>query len=248
MKPNDSSDEVLDPVAAYDRIAPVFEEISLRREAYLRKIEELVVARVPANSQSLLDVGAGDGRRAIRIAREAGIHKTVLLEPSEKMLRGADARCEIWPIRAEALNGTVGEGRSFDVIICLWNVLGHIRLQDRLSVLRELARLLSQDGVLFVDVNYRYNMGAYGLWRTVGRMVYDRFAPAQSNGDVLVSWELDGMGCTTYGHVFMQREMENLIAGAGLKITGKIFVDYGSGEVRRRGLQGNLFYVLRRRG
>ncbi|HEY1801974.1 MAG TPA: class I SAM-dependent methyltransferase [Terriglobales bacterium] len=247
VKPNYSNDEVLDPVAAYDRVAPVFAEIALRREAYLRKIEELVIARVPANSRSLLDVGAGDGSRAVRIARAAGIHKIVLLEPSAKMRRGADTSCEIWPIRAEALRGTVAEGRSFDVIICLWNVLGHIRLQDRLNVLRELARLLSQDGMLFVDVNHRYNMRAYGFWRTVGRMAYDRLVPAQSNGDVVVSWGLGKTTCSTYGHVFTQREMADLIADAGLKITEKIFVDYESGDVRRSGLQGNLFYVLRRR-
>lgn len=245
MKPHHSSDEVLDPVPAYDRMATVFAEMSLRRRTYLRKIEELVIARVPANSQSLLDVGAGDGSRAVRIARAAGIHKIVLLEPSEKMRRGADASGEIWPIRAEGLNDAAPAGRSFDAITCLWNVLGHIRPQERLNVLKALRQLLSPNGLLFVDVNHRYNMRTYGIWRTAGRIVYDRVFPSENNGDVTMHWDVRGTACSTYGHVFTQLEMQRLIGGGELVTKEAIFVDYASGEIRRSALKGNLFYVLR---
>ena len=246
MKSNHSSDDVLDPVAAYDRVAPVFGDLSRRREAYLRKIEALVAARVTTNSQSLLDIGAADGRRAVRIALAAGIGKVVLLEPSSRMREGADASCEIWPIRAEMLADAIPAGRTFDVIICLWNVLGHIRSQERLNVLKALKQLLSRDGALFVDVNHRYNMRAYGLWRTVGRILYDRVFPSVNNGDVTMSWDVRGERCNTYGHVFTQIEMQRLIAGAELVTRETVFVDYESGEIRRSGLKGNLFYVLGR--
>jgi SAM-dependent methyltransferase len=211
----------------------------------LRKIEKLVIARVPANSQSLLDVGAGNGGRAVRIALGAGIHQIVLLEPSAKMRQGADPSCEIWPIRAEGLNDAAPAGRSFDAIICLWNVLGHIRPQERLNVLKALRQLLSQDGALFVDVNHRYNMRAHGFWRTAGRFVYDRVFPSENNGDVTMRWDVPVAACSTYGHVFTQIEMQRLIAGAELVTEETIFVDYESGEIRRSGLKGNLFYVLR---
>lgn len=244
MKPSYSIHGVLDPVAAYDRVAPVFNDLSRRREAYLRKIEELVAARVSANSQSLLDVGAGDGRRALRIARAAEINKVVLLEPSANMREGADAFCEIWPIRAEMLADAAPAGRTFDAIICLWNVLGHIRPQERLNVLKAMGRLLSRNGVLFVDVNHRYNMQAYGLWRTAGRILYDRIFPSVNNGDVTMSWNVRGERCNTYGHVFTQIEMQRLVSGAELVTRETIFVDYESGEIRESGLKGNLFYVL----
>lgn len=246
MKPNHSSNEVLDPVAAYDRVAPVFDDLSRRRATYLRKIEELIIARVSANSQSLLDVGAGDGRRALRIAHAARMDKVVLLEPSAKMREGADASSEIWPIRAEMLTDAASVGRAFDAIICLWNVLGHIRTQARLSVLKEMGQLLSRNGVLFVDVNHRYNMQAYGWWRTVGRILYDRIFPSLNNGDVTMSWNVGGERCNTYGHVFTQIEMQRLIASAELVAREIIFVDYESGEIRKSGLKGNLFYVLGR--
>jgi SAM-dependent methyltransferase len=248
VTPDHSSDEVLDPVAAYDRVAPVFADLSRRREAYLRKIEELVVARLPPGSESLLDVGSGDGGRAVRIARSAGIQRIVLLEPCASMRQSADASCEIWPIRAETLADAVPSGGSFDVIICLWNVLGHIRAQERLNVLKALEQLLSPDGVLFVDVNHRYNMRAYGFWRTAGRILYDRVLPSENNGDVTMSWDVCGERCNTYGHVFTQIEMQRLISGAGLVTRETVFVDYDSGDIRRSGLKGNLFYVLRRGG
>lgn len=248
MNPDHSSDEVLDPVAAYDCVAPLFADMSRRREAYLRKVEDLVIAREPANSQSLLDVGAGDGRRAVRIARAAEIHTIVLLEPSAKMRVGADASCEIWPIRAEELNDAAPAEKSFDAIICLWNVLGHIRAHERLKVLKALGQLLSPKGALFVDVNHRYNMRAYGSWRTAGRMMYDRVFPSEANGDVTTRWDVRGAVCSTYGHVFTQLEMQRLIAAAELVTAEVIFVDYESGEIQPSGLKGNLFYVLRRGG
>jgi SAM-dependent methyltransferase len=245
----DPSGEVLDPVAAYDCVAPLFADLSRRREAYLRKVEELVIARVPANSQSLLDVGAGDGRRAVRIAGSTGIQRIVLLEPSARMREGVSAACEMWPIRAEALaESSIVTGRSFDAIICLWNVLGHIRAHERLKVLKALGQLLSPKGALFVDVNHRYNMRAYGFWRTAGRMMYDRVFPSEANGDVTVRWDVCGAVCSTYGHVFTQLEMQRLIAAAELVTGETIFADYKSGEIRRSGLWGNLFYVLRRGG
>jgi len=50
--------ELLDPVAAYDRVAPVYAGLSEQRRAYLDAIERLIVGEVPARSRSLLDVGA----------------------------------------------------------------------------------------------------------------------------------------------------------------------------------------------
>jgi 2-polyprenyl-3-methyl-5-hydroxy-6-metoxy-1,4-benzoquinol methylase len=244
LKRKHSSDEMLDPVAAYNRIAPVFHDVSIRRKAYLEKIEELVIERVPEGSQSLLDIGSGDGKRALRIIRAAGIKDAVLLEPSAKMRERLEASCEIWPIRAEEMKNMAE--RKFDVIACLWNVLGHIPTAKRRDVLEECGRMLLPDGMLFVDVNHRYNMHAYGFWRTVGRVAYDRILPAVDHGDVIVHWKLDQTKCKTYGHVFRQREMQNLIAEAGLRIEEKKFVDYESGEIQHSGLRGNLFYSLRR--
>jgi hypothetical protein len=76
---------MLDPVDAYDRIAGSFARLSEERRAYLEAIERLIVSAIPRGSKSLLDIGAGDGVRALRIAQAAGLKEVVLLEPSEAM-------------------------------------------------------------------------------------------------------------------------------------------------------------------
>src|SRR5689334_2854001 len=57
----------LAPIAAYDAFAPYYSAYASTRASYLQKIEDLVIAHAPAGA-SLLDVGAGDGNRALRIA------------------------------------------------------------------------------------------------------------------------------------------------------------------------------------
>jgi SAM-dependent methyltransferase len=246
------SDEVLDPVSAYNRVAPFFSEIAQRRKKYLESIDQLTIARIPSGSRSLLDVGAGDGKRAMQISRKAGLHDVVLLEPSAGMMKESENAVRIWRIRVEDLKlenlNSAERGCGFDAITCLWNVFGHIRpAKTRVQVLARLARLLSPEGVLFLDVNHRYNARSYGLLKTAGRFLHDRLWPRETNGDVNVNWKFGEVDCRTYGHVFSDREMRQLASEANLVVSERVVVDYDTGEIKRREWEGNLFYVLRRR-
>jgi ubiquinone/menaquinone biosynthesis C-methylase UbiE len=146
---------MLDPVAAYDRIAPSFARLSEQRRAYLDAVERLIVSAIPAGSHSLLDIGAGDGVRSLGIAQAAGLKEIVLLDPSASMREHWPAGVTAWAMRAEDLHAQQGQ---FDVITCLWNVLSHIfPARARSEVLRQCARLLGRGGRIFVDVNHRYN-------------------------------------------------------------------------------------------
>jgi 2-polyprenyl-3-methyl-5-hydroxy-6-metoxy-1,4-benzoquinol methylase len=243
------TDDVVDPVAAYERVAPFFAAIAQRRQQYLESINALTVARIPLGSRSLLDVGAGDGNRVRQIAEKCGLDEIVLLEPSGGMMKEAVAGARIWKIRAEDLGVFEPANGSFrfDVVTCLWNVLGHIQpARARVLVLGELGRLLSPNGLLFLDVNHRYNVRSYGLFRTAGRFLYDRLVPNETNGDVTVSWNISGVGCRTFGHVFTDREIRRLAGQAGLSVCESVTVDYETGDEKRHSFEGNLFYVLRR--
>jgi 2-polyprenyl-3-methyl-5-hydroxy-6-metoxy-1,4-benzoquinol methylase len=236
--------DVLDAVDAYDRVAPEYARLAKQRGAYLDAIDRLVVAEVPPGSHSLLDVGAGDGARALRIAGAAGLRNLILLEPSAAMRSHCPAQANIWALRAEELHSRQG---SFDVITCLWNVLGHILPSaSRIEVLRQFARLVSPEGRIFVDLNHRYNARHYGVLATAARFLRDRVSPGDSNGDVRVTWNISGHHVTTTGHVFTHREFTALSQAAGLRIEKRFVIDYASGQLRRRSLEGNLLYVLRR--
>ena len=237
---------VLDPVAAYDRLAPYYSHFSGLRAAYLRSVEEQIAKRIPAGTTSLLDVGAGDGSRSSRIAATGGIPRVVLLEPSTKMSSDISARFELWRMRAEELNAGVTRDR-FDVITCLWNVLGHIQsFEQRARVLNTAAQLLSPNGLLFVDVIHRYNVRSYGMVMTAARWLRDLLLPSDNNGDVTAHWQTAAGDIGTYGHVFTGREMRHLARKSGLDFVEQIVIDYENGNICEASWGGNLLYVFRR--
>ena len=236
---------MLEPVTAYDHIAPVYESLVAEHKAYLDSIDAMVISEIPQGSRSLLDVGAGDGMRSRRIARAAGLNELTLLEPSAEMRRRWPSGTKGWTMRAEELHSVDG---AFDVITGLWNVLGHIfPAANRIKALREFARLVAPEGKIIIDVNHRYNAARYGALPTLCRIIHDQAFPSEKNGDVQVAWDVSSIRCTTIGHLFTHREVHRMADAAGLTIEKRYVIDYGSGQRRRASFLGNLLFVLRRR-
>jgi len=233
----------LDAISAYDLIAPGFRELSERRRAYLEAVEALVISRIPKQAKSLLDVGSGDGRRALRIAGAVGINEITLTEPSSKMRALIPEEYKTWDATVQALPPG---NRRFDCVTCLWNVLGHVPTSEqRLTALRNLAHYCSENGVIFLDVLNSYNIRECGLFTVAGRWLRDTLFPNEDNGDVNVTWNADGNLVHTQGHVFTAREMQELFEQAGLLVTERIALDYDTGQRRRWITSGNPLYVLR---
>lgn len=233
-----------DPVSAYDRLAPHYHQLCVRRKAYLEAVEALIFGRIPPQSRSLLDLGSGDGKRALRIAQAAGIARLVIVEPSAQMPARGTGQGELWRLRAEDVRPeTISE--RFDVITCLWNVLGHITTAEkRRQALSSAAHLLSPGGLVFLDIIHRYNLRSYGVVPTCARWIRDRLAWSEENGDVTAQW-LAGT-IHTYGHVFTHREIMGLAKAAGLEIQERMVVDYNHGKEHRFACLGNLLYIFRR--
>jgi SAM-dependent methyltransferase len=235
-----------DPVAAYDRLVDEYPAFAERRGSYLQAVEDLIVSRIPAGSGSLLDVGAGDGSRALRIAASVGIQRVALVEPSGGISRHVPNTAEVWRLRAEDLNPK-NIAERFDVVTCLWNSLGHVvGDESRLHALRNMAQLLSPHGQLFIDVTHRYNARTYGLSATCSRWIKDFIVRDPRNGDVTTSWRVGESRISTYGHVFTHQEVMQLATSSALDFEARIVVDYENGAVRRLPWLGNLLYVFRR--
>jgi len=234
-----------DPVLAYDRLAKDYAELAKKRVHYLAGVEREVLSRVPTGSSALLDIGAGDGSRALRIASAARISRIVLAEPSGKMLSLAPNGATVWRDRAEDV-GRQRSNETFDVIICLWNVLGHVRGESRrVQALSAVKNLLSEEGRFFLDVTHRYNLRSYGILPTAARLLHDFFVRGETNGDVAANWKIGNARISTYGHVFTHHEVLGLATNSGLKLEERVVIDYETGDVRTRAFQGNLLYVFR---
>ena len=190
----------------------------------------------------LLDIGSGNGIRALRIARSLGIADVVLVEPSAGMRAQCREEVEYWSCEASQIPETA---RRFDLITCLWNTLGHLQdSRERVTVLARLKALLTPQGRIFVDVNHRYNARSYGWARTAFRALYDMVSPAESKGDVVASWQAGDERICSHGHVFTQRELLRVFDNAGLRVKTRWVVDYESGEAHRLSVLGNLLYQL----
>ena len=166
-----------------------------------------------------------------------------MLEPSRGMQSLSPTPATFRTLRAEQLDSVHGH---FDVIVCLWNVLGHVFPHAaRVEAMRQFARLASPAGRIFVDVNHRYNAAQYGAVRTAFRFLRDRIHPSEKNGDVVASWDIEGARCSARGHVFTHREFRSLARASGLTIEKRFVVDYATGQTMRSSVQGNLLYMLR---
>ena len=161
-----SNDIPLDPVAAYDRIAPVFARLAEQRKPYLDRIDQLVISEMPPGSRSMLDVGSGDGARARRIAQTRGSRSLCCWSQAWRCRATATrtprcGRCgpKNFTRFKPSLTSSPVSGMSSDTF----------SLDSRMEMLRQFARLVSPHGRIFVDVNHRYNARHYGSLKTALR-------------------------------------------------------------------------------
>ncbi|MDQ3821334.1 MAG: class I SAM-dependent methyltransferase [Acidobacteriota bacterium] len=240
----EQTDETGSRESPYDTLAHNYRAYSETRGDYLRAVDEVIKSRIKGRANSLLDVGAGDGVRAASLARDRGIRRLVLAEPSPVMADYCRSipDAEVWQTAAEELPAY---GQKFDIITCLWNVLGHVDTEaKRLAALSRMRSLLEDGGLIFLDVNNRYNARAYGMVKTAARALFDLVRPSETNGDVSFDWNIEGRCVRARGHVFTPKEMASLVSRAGLHTRERLVIDYRSGALRRFVFQGQLLYVL----
>jgi SAM-dependent methyltransferase len=228
----------------YDALAPHYRDYARRKAAYLEAVDAFILDNLPASRDVVLDVGAGDGVRGVSLAKRMQAKRIVLAEPSSEMARlcrdaGADA---VWQCPAQSLPE---RDERFNVILCLWNVIGHISTPSgRVEALSRMAALLAPGGRLFVDVNNRHNASAYGAWRVAARRLIDAVRPDPARGDAAFDWKIGDKVFPTMGHLFTPREMSILLSRCPLKIITRAAVDYASGTISGSPLRGQLIFIL----
>lgn len=231
----------------YTQFAPKYSTYAAGRKPYLARINQLIAERIVKGGQ-LLDVGAGDGERIEEIVRLVKHPIAVTaLDDSPGMIQLLSKKSSITAVEASIASEHLPLTQSFDTILCLWNVLGHIETSEqRLQALCNVANMLTPTGKLFLDVNNRYNVAHYGLRSVIRNATADWLRPSKSNGDFPLSIELGSGRLSTSVHIFAPWEIEYLLRSAGLQIVKRTVVNYATGQVVPSIFQGQLFYQLQK--
>lgn len=246
----------------YNDVAPYYRNLSEVRATYLSAVNRIIVDRIRSSNPppiTMLDVGSGDGVRGLAIAKETQIEQLTFVEPSQEMIyqieqltNPTNIRLHIFKEKAEYLHRSVAKDRyplnaQFDVITVLWNVLGHIPThQSRIAVLKEMKHFLSDKGLLFFDLNNRYNVRAYGKETVLTNYQTDVKYPQgkfNQNGDIHYMIHINGKDIPAWGHVFTLEEAKDLIQSVGLSVKYIYFIDYTTGEIVSSVGQGQLLFI-----
>ena len=231
----------------YDHMAPYYRAYAEKKSAYINEVNAIICEYAPTGTKSMLDIGAGDGVRAVNVAQQIGVDHLVLLEPSREMAK----LCQGLPVAA-VWNNTSDElpdrhAVPFHLATAMWNVLGHIpNRTSRVRALKKTAALLAPGGRIILDVNNRHNASAYGTARVFARRVIDSILPDERRGDIEFFWTVEDRKIPAKGHLFTPREMAGIIRDAGLKISRIYAVDYMTGRRTENLTAGQLVYILER--
>jgi len=221
----------------YDSIADEYLRIREKRNAYLNKIDSIIIEDFHMRAKRVLDVGAGDGSRSIKIFRCINADEICMVEESKEMVKNIqkDERINIYLGSIQ----TFQSQKSFDLILCLWNVLGHVDTFDqRIQILKKLKSLLSTDGVIVIDFNNRYNYKHYGIVKVFRNMFKSAFIKEPG-------WfEIRDHNVITKVYIHSYFEIERMISLAGLKVKSLRIIDYDSGREYRNLFKGQLLFYL----
>ena len=231
-------------IRAYDAIAPLYQEYSSKRQAYLDAVDELVISNLSPKFR-LLDIGAGDGRRLKKIRERVGLTDIIAVEPSPEMARICEDSVGVPVYREIGENIDKLDIGHFDVVTALWNIFGHIpNSWARYKTLVNIAQKLGRGGRLMLDVNNRHNASAYGSWNVFIRVLIDWLNFKESRGDAQYKWKIGDQTFNASGHLFTPSEIEKLFEEAGFTVLERYSLNYASGEISRSKYLGQLFYIL----
>jgi ubiquinone/menaquinone biosynthesis C-methylase UbiE len=169
----------------------------------------------------LIDLGCGTGRLAIAMARRG--HWALGVDLSAPMLRVAGDKATTADVFVERVQANLVElggldDASFDYAACLFSTLGMIAgVAERRRMLAHVYRLLRPGGVLVLHVHNRW----FNFWNPQGRAwllrdVVGTLTGRAGTGDRYMPPHGDMPPLTL--HLFTQREVLQLLRGAGFKI------------------------------
>ncbi len=223
----------------YNHLANEYIKQSSSRIAYLNAIDEIIIKMTKNNISNYLDIGCGDGRRSLKISSEIGVTDNIILvDDSNKMLNKLNESDKI-----QVNNSSIFDFSSpikFNLITCLWNVLGHFPSKDlRIQFFKKIDELLDANGILIFDVNNRYNISHYGYNNVAGNLQRDFLKEIDSGW-----FTLGSENNKTNVYIHSPFDITEYIAETNLRLESTKFIDYSTGEEKETFFEGQLLYKI----
>ncbi len=233
----------------YDAFAPHYREYSQKKTSYIKAVDAFILENLPRNTKSILDIGCGDGIRLESLLNKISFEQAWAVDSSSEMVALARSNT-----RAEVVQADIGNSNievfvpiKFDVIFCLWNVLGHVDgYEARNRAILNMSEVLNVGGRIYIDVSNRYNIKHYG-WRTVLKnLLTDCVHSNRDNGTFSYNIQVaSDKSIVAHSHFFNPTELLPLFANADLHPIKTIYINYATGK--KAGFwSGSMFYVLER--
>ena len=197
-----------------------------------------LLSYLPEPCQHVVDIGCGNGRFGAFLASNVSQFSYTGVDFTGSFLEMAGASLDGVFLRRDISQTGFLEGQGeFDLGVCL-ATLQHIPGKaNRLAVLQEMAKYLSENGRIFLS-NWQFASSSRQRRKILDWQEVDLSAEEVEADDYLLSWQRDGRG-RRYVHQVDQAEVSWLAAGASL-----ILVD----DYRSDGKEGdlNLYSILAR--
>lgn len=234
----------------YDKLANNFSEVRNERTYYINAIDQLVIETIrnyDLENGKIIDIGGGDGKRG-RIIADAVKSELTILDNSIEMVKAASVTEED-VILGDISNDINEQGVQcdFNAALMLWNVLGHIDSTKRVEALKNVYEILTDNGLIFIDVNNLYNAKEYGEENVIrNRQAASSSSYESIQGDFVATKSVGDSTYSTLTHIFNKQEVVSLLHEAGFKIIDTKFIDYSSGEVTNE--DGGQIFIVAAKG
>ncbi len=232
-------------INSYDLLAKDYAEISSKKQLYINAVNNLIIENAPESIINYLDAGCGDGLRTKDLIDKLKPDKAVLIDNSPKMISLVKKESI-----GEAYLSSIADfnySLKFDLITSLWNVFGHIENEKRrIESLKNLRKCLSDDGILILDVNNRYNID-YGLISVLKNIIIDLNLFKKNRKKGWFSFRHNGKKFSTYLHNFF--EISQVLRKAGYQIIKYYSVGYNTGVITQKSIfKGQLLLIVKKYG
>lgn len=215
----------------YSKISHIYREISDTRSKYIDSVDALArrtLSEFADRKFNWLDVGTGDGFRLGRLSSGINCVLTVV-EPVRDFrdsIRKHSPGAVIHHSKVESFGQVPSKNFGFDFITCLWNVVGHS--EDPQVFLDSLRRLVTQNGLVFIDLNNRLNVSRYGALRVARNLLVSR---SWSWSKFRFPTSQDGGLSSTLTWIASPSEIAKLAVNAGFEIEQRFYVNYETGKI-----------------